>query len=114
MKAKRLWSLWRALLFLLLPCVPRPRVRNWVVTGALLHNPGQPAHCLPVAGRLYDRASQLPEAGGGPPVQFRTKNELMVELARAHARAVPGPHLLVTDGAFANRNTIRPLARPEG
>ena len=90
------------------------RAHNWVVTGALLHNPGQPAHFLPVAGRLYFRASQLPEAGGGPPVQFRTKNELMVELARAHARAVPGPHLLVTDGAFANRNTIRPLARPEG
>jgi DDE superfamily endonuclease len=90
------------------------RAHNWVVTGALLHNPGKPAHFLPVAGRLYFRASQLPEAGGGAAVAFRTKNELMVELARGHARAVPGPHLLVVDGAFATRSTIRPLARPEG
>src|SRR5215211_3906183 len=37
------------------------RAHNWVVTGALLHNPGKPAHFLPVAGRLYFRASQLPE-----------------------------------------------------
>jgi hypothetical protein len=89
------------------------RAHNWVCLGALLHNPGKPAHYLPTAGRLYFRKSQLPGPGGGAAVAFRTKCELMVELAREQARAVPGPHLLVVDGAFANRSTIRPLVRPE-
>ncbi len=55
------------------------RAHNWVSLGALLHNPDRPAHFLPVAGRLYFRRSQLPGPGstGGPPVVFRTKNELL-------------------------------------
>src|SRR5262249_52549877 len=36
------------------------RAHNWVVVGGLLHNPGQPAWFVPVAGRLYFRKAQLP------------------------------------------------------
>jgi hypothetical protein len=89
------------------------RAHNWVVLGALLHNPGQPAHFVPVAGRLYFRKSQLPDPGQGTPIDFRTKNELLVEAARQQAAAGSGEHLLVFDGAFAVRNVVRPLVRPE-
>ena len=58
------------------------RAHNWVILGALLPNPNQPAHFLPVAGRLYFRKTQLPAAQKGPPVVFRTKCELLVEMAR--------------------------------
>jgi len=88
------------------------RAHNWVVLGALLHNPEQPAHFVPVAGRLYFRQSQLPAPGGGPPVPFRTKNELLVELARQQAASVAGEHLAVFDGAFAVANVVRPLLSP--
>jgi len=89
------------------------RAHNWVVLGALLHNPDQPAHFVPLAGRLYFRSSQLPQADRGPAVTFRTKNELLVELARQQAAALPGRHLLVVDGAFAVGSLVRPLVRPE-
>jgi hypothetical protein len=83
------------------------RAHNWVVLGALLDNPDQPAWFLPVAGRLYFRKSQLP-AGE----QFRTKCELLVEVTRQQAVVVPGPHLLVVDGGFALASVVRPLVRP--
>jgi hypothetical protein len=90
------------------------RAHNWVVVGGLLHNPEQPAWFVPVAGRLYFRKSQLPDPGsaGGPAVRFQTKCELMVELGRQQARAVPGKHLLVLDGGYALRNVLRPLVDP--
>src|SRR6516162_2741463 len=77
------------------------RAHNWVATGALLPNPGAPAHFLPIAGLLYFRKSQLPTAQNGPPVAFRTKCQLLVELLREHAGACPGKHLGVFDGAYA-------------
>jgi hypothetical protein len=43
------------------------RAHNWVVLGALLPQPGQPAHFLPTAGSLYFRKTQLPRAEKGPP-----------------------------------------------
>jgi hypothetical protein len=43
------------------------RAHNWVVSGALLPQVGQPAHFRPVAGRLYCRKAQLPAAQGGRP-----------------------------------------------
>jgi hypothetical protein len=89
------------------------RAHNWVVTGALVPQDGGPAHFLPVAGRLYFRASQLPDPQGGPPVPFRTKCELLVELLREHARDCGGKHLGVFDGGFALRSVVRPLAAPE-
>jgi hypothetical protein len=90
------------------------RAHNWVCLGALLHNPGRPAWYLPVAGQLYFRKSQLPGPGsnGEPPVVFRTKCELLVQQARPLARAVPGPHLLAVDGAYAVRTVILPLVLP--
>jgi hypothetical protein len=84
------------------------RAHNWVVLGALLPRPSQPALFLPHAGRLYFRQSQLP-AGE----QFRTKCQLLVELLRAEAAHVPGRHLGVFDGAFAVRTVVRPLTQPE-
>jgi hypothetical protein len=91
------------------------RAHNWVVTGALRHNPDRPATFLPAAGRLYFRKSQLPFAHGdsGPLLPFRTKPELMVEMLRQHAKAVPGKHLGLVDGGFALRSVVRPLVRPE-
>jgi hypothetical protein len=87
------------------------RAHNWVCLGALLHNPGRPAWYLPVSGQLYFRQSQLPSPGsnGEPPVAFRTKCELLVQQAQHVARAVPGPHLLVVDGAYAVRSVIETL-----
>jgi hypothetical protein len=83
------------------------RAHNWVVVGALLPRPEQPAWFLPHTGRLYCRKSQLP-AGE----TFRTKCDLVVDLLRREAAAVPGKHLGVFDGAFAVRSVVRPLVSP--
>jgi hypothetical protein len=83
------------------------RAHNWVVLGALLPRPSQPALFLPHAGRLYFRRSQLP-AGEA----FHTKCELLVELLRGEAAHVSGRHLGVFDGAFAVRSVVRPLTQP--
>ena len=87
------------------------RAHNWVVVGALLQNPGQPAWFMPQTARLYFRRSQLPVTNG---VQepFRTKNDLLVEQFREQARTLGGKHLAVFDGAFAVRNVVRPLVLP--
>ena len=91
------------------------RAHNWVVLGALLHNPDQPAWFLPQAGRLYFRKSQLPGGKNSPSQRhpFRTKCELAVELLRAQAEAVGGSHLGVFDGAYALGSVVRPLVVPE-
>jgi hypothetical protein len=83
------------------------RAHNWVVLGALLPRPSQPALFLPHTGRLYFRKTQLP-AGES----FRTKPELLVELLRAEAAHVPGRHLGVFDGGFALASVVRPLTQP--
>jgi DDE superfamily endonuclease len=91
------------------------RAHNWVVLGALLDNPDQPAWFLPISGRLYFRASQLPARSGfaGPKEAFRTKCELAVELLREQARITGGPHLGVLDGGYALKSVVRPLVVPE-
>ena len=91
------------------------RAHNWVVLGALLHNPGRPAWFLPLAGRLYFRKSQLPEWPDVPGSRgvFRTKCELAVELLRQQTRVIGGRHLAVFDGGYALKTVIRPLASPE-
>jgi hypothetical protein len=88
------------------------RAHNWVVTGALVPRPGQPALFLPVAGRLYFRRTQLPDAQKGPPVPFRTKCELLVEVLRGHAGACDGKNLAVFDGGYALASVVRPLVKP--
>ena len=85
------------------------RAHNWVVLGALVPRPEEPALFLPVAGRLYFRRGQLPATGE----TFHTKCELLVGLARQRAAALPGRHLVVFDGGFALRSVVRPLARPD-
>ena len=89
------------------------RAHNWVVLGALLPDPCGPAHFLPTAGRLYFRKAQLPPAQTGPPVQFRTKCELLVEMGREHAKACEGKALGVFDGGYALRSVVRPLVKPQ-
>jgi len=89
------------------------RAHNWVVLGALLPNPGQPAHFLPVAGRLYFRKTQLPAPANGPPIPFRTKCALLVDLAQQHANACVDKSLGVFDGGFALRSVVRPLVKPD-
>ncbi|MCI0461652.1 MAG: transposase [Gemmataceae bacterium] len=89
------------------------RAHNWVVLGALLPAEGQPAHFLPVAARRYFRQTQLPEPQKGPPIPFRTKCALLVELGRAHAKAGAGKSLGVFDGGFALRSVVRPLVKPD-
>jgi hypothetical protein len=84
------------------------RAHNWVVLGALLENPNQPAWFVPLAGRLYFRKSQLPAEE-----VFRTKCQLLVEMARKQAEFVGGKHLLTFDGAFAVRSVVRPLVDPD-
>jgi DDE superfamily endonuclease len=89
------------------------RAHNWVVLGAVLHEPRKPGWFLPIAGRLYFRKSQLP-AGPAGAVAFRTKCELAVELLREQARIAAGQkHLGVVDGGFALRSVVRPLVLPE-
>jgi len=89
------------------------RAHNWVVLGAVLHEPGKPGWFLPIAGRLYFRQSQLP-AGRDGLVAFRTKCELAVELFREQVRIVPGKHLGLIDGGYALASVVRPLVLPEG
>lgn len=91
------------------------RAHNWVVCGALLHNPDKPAWFLPLSGSLYFRKSQLPtESGGtGSKVEFHTKCELAVDLFREQAKIVGGRHLAVFDGGFALKSVVRPLVLPE-
>jgi hypothetical protein len=89
------------------------RAHNWVVTGALLPNAFMPAHFLPVAGQLYFRKSQMPDAQKGPPICFRTKCQLLVGLLRDHAGACPGKNLGVFDGAYAKKSVVGPLVKPD-
>jgi len=87
------------------------RAHNWVVLGALLHNPDAPAWFLPIGGRLYFRQSQLPTE---PDLEsFHTKNELAVEMLQGQAEYHAGKHLGVFDGAFAVASVVRPLVLPE-
>jgi hypothetical protein len=58
----------------------------------------------------------LPALGniGDEPATFHTKCELLVELARQQAQAVPdGKHLAIFDGGFALGSVVRPLVKPE-
>jgi hypothetical protein len=91
------------------------RAHNWVILGAVLHNPDRPSWFLPISGRLYFRKSQLPtrSAASRQTEPFRTKCELAVELLREQARISGGLHLGVFDGGFALRSVVRPLVEPE-
>ena len=89
------------------------RAHNWVILGALLHEPEKPAWFLPTSGRLYFRKSQLPVGPDGI-VEFRTKCELAVELLREQACIIKGKHLAVFDGGYALESVVRPLVLPAG
>ena len=92
---------------------PAVRAHNWVVLGALLHEPEKPAWFPPISGRLYFRKSQLPVGSDGT-VEFRTKCELAVELLREQARIIKGKHLAAFDGGYALESVVRPLVPPAG
>ena len=82
------------------------RAHNWVILGALLHEPEKPAWFLPISGRLYFRQSQLPARPDGI-VAFRTKCELAVELLCEQACIIKGKHLAVVDGGYALESMVR-------
>jgi hypothetical protein len=88
------------------------RAHNWVVLGAVLHEPEKPGWFLPVVGRLYFRRSQLPVGPEGIE-PFHTKCELAVALLRAQAGLIKGQHLAVLDGGYALESVVRPLVLPE-
>jgi hypothetical protein len=94
---------------------PTVRAHNWVVLGALLENPEQPAWFLPLAGKRYFRKAQWPTRSGstGPVEVFRTKGELAVELLREQARVLGGKHRAAFDGGLALKSVVRPLVAPE-
>ena len=92
---------------------PTVRAHNWVVLGALLHQPEKPAWFLPISGRLYFRQSQLPIGPDGI-VAFQTKCELAVALLREQARIIKGKYLAVFDGGYALESVVRPLVLPAG
>ena len=79
------------------------RAHNWVVIGALI--PGTPWECLPVAGRLYFRASQLP-AGE----EFVKHSGHAVGLLEDAAQVLQTDVLGVVDGAYGVSTVVRPLA----
>lgn len=92
------------------------RAHNWVVLGAVLQSPDQPAWFLPISGHLlYFRKTQLPRraASSSPTEPFRTRCELAVELLREQARVTGGLHLGVFDGGYALKSVVRPLVLPE-
>jgi hypothetical protein len=91
------------------------RAHNWVLLGALLHNPDQPAWFLPLSGRLYFRKAQLPlrSATSRQTEPFRTKCEWAVVLLREQGRLITGRHLGVFDGGYALKSVVRPLVVPE-
>src|SRR5262245_7309192 len=89
------------------------RAHNWVLQGALRYHHDRPPTFLPVAAQLYFRQSQLPPAQRGAAIAFRTKGQILVELARLTANCVPGKHLEVVDGGYCRRNVLRPLLCPE-
>jgi hypothetical protein len=89
------------------------RAHNWVLTGVLRHNEAQPATFLPTAGQLYFRQSQMPPPEKGPPIEFLTKNEILVAIIRQNVKTFSGKNLLVIDGGYCRANAILPLVRPE-
>src|SRR3954454_3311174 len=89
------------------------RAHNWVLQGALRFHPDRPPTFLPTAAQLYFRQSQLPPAQRGAAIAFRTKCQIMVELARLSANAVPRKHLQVADGGYGKGSVLRPLLCPE-
>ena len=80
------------------PCCPRPA--------------SPPCSC-PSPGSCTSARRSCPTTQKGPPIAFRTKCELVVELVRQHAKACPGKHLGVFDGGFALRSVVRPLVKPD-
>src|SRR5262249_40681499 len=88
------------------------RAHNWVVLGALLHEPAKPGWFLPIAGWLYFRRSQLPGGSGGTEA-FGTKCALAVAWVRAQARIIAGKPLGVFDGGYALGSVVRRLVLPE-
>jgi DDE superfamily endonuclease len=87
------------------------RAHNWVVTGLLRPRPDHSFWFLPSLARLYCRQTQLPP--GPDAAAFQTKDRLLLEQLRQHARAATGPCLATFDGGYAHRGLVRGLVSPE-
>ena len=87
------------------------RAHNWVVTGLLRPRADHSFWFLPALARLYFRQTQLPDAPDAE--AFQTKDQLLLEQLRQHARAAAGPCLATFDGGYAHRGLVRGLVVPQ-
>jgi hypothetical protein len=87
---------------------------SWVVLSRIAHHD----HCgtigLPLLGRLYIRAKDLPNLPEDIDWEFRTKPQLAAEMITWAGSLVTGPGpkpWVVVDGGYANREFIKPAKR---
>ena len=90
---------------------PTVRAHNWVVLGALLDSPVQPALFLPVAGQLYFRKITARRQGAADPL-FPHQVPAGGGTDPRSRQSLPGS-MGVFDGAYAKASVVRPLVKPE-
>lgn len=84
---------------------------NWVVLNRVLHHPQCGTIGLPLLGQLYIREKDVPELPDAIDWTFRTKPELAAEMITwvgAHAVGHSQRPWVAVDGAYANREFIKP------
>src|SRR5512133_3925011 len=87
---------------------------SWVVLSRIAHHD----HCgtigLPLLGRLYIRAKDLPKLPEAIDWEFRTKPQLAAEMITWAGTLATGSSpqpWVVVDGSYANRNFIKPAQK---
>jgi hypothetical protein len=85
---------------------------SWVVLSRVVHHPQCGSIGLPLLGRLYVRAKEVPVLPAGIDWAFRTKPEIAAEMITwaGSLATVPGQKKpwVAVDGAYANREFIKP------
>jgi hypothetical protein len=87
---------------------------SWVVLSRIAHHDHDGTIGLPLLGRLYIRAKDLPKLPEAIDWEFRTKPQLaaaMITRAGAWATGLAQRPWVVVDGAYANREFIKPAKR---
>lgn len=87
---------------------------SWVVLNRVLHHPHSGTIGLPLLGKLYIREKDVPDLPADIDWEFRTKLKLAAELITwAGAEMVESSRRpwVVVDGAYANREFIKPAKR---
>jgi DDE superfamily endonuclease len=87
---------------------------SWVVLSRIAHHDHAGTIGLPLLGQLYIRAKDLPKLPEAIDWEFRTKPQLAAEMitrAGAWATGLAQRPWVVVDGAYANREFIKPAKR---